>query len=133
MLIMRDRQRTTREELLPNLTAKTVSERLVPLLAADALLCTDSAATYQRIAAHAHIHHEPVNLACGEHIREGVFHIQNVNAYDSRLKLWMLRFHGVATKYLHNYLRWRRMIENLVAKANPTAILIQCQGAGSYT
>ena len=27
---------------------------------------------------------------------------QNVNAYDSRLKGWMARFIGVATKYLPN-------------------------------
>lgn len=41
----------------------------------------------------------------------GVYHVQNVNAYDSRLKEWMRRFHGVATHYLGNYLGWRRMIE----------------------
>ncbi len=41
----------------------------------------------------------------------GAFHIQNVNAYDSRLKTWMIRFHGVATKYLKNYLGWRRLLE----------------------
>jgi hypothetical protein len=34
---------------------------------------------------------------------DGAFHIQNVNAYDSRLKEWIRRFHGVATKYLENY------------------------------
>jgi hypothetical protein len=38
----------------------------------------------------------------------GVYHIQNVNVCDSRLKQWMGRFHGVATKYLENYLGWRR-------------------------
>ncbi len=36
--------------------------------------------------------------------RQGVFHIQNVNAYHSRLKTWMRRFNGVATKYLPSYL-----------------------------
>ena len=41
----------------------------------------------------------------------GVYHIQNANAYHSRLKEWMRRFHGVATKYLDHYLGWRRMIE----------------------
>ena len=40
-----------------------------------------------------------------------MYHIQNVNAYDSRLKLWMKRFHGVATQYLENYLGWRRWLE----------------------
>ncbi len=31
-------------------------------------------------------------------------HINNVNAYHSRLKEWRCRFHGVATKNLPNYL-----------------------------
>jgi hypothetical protein len=34
-----------------------------------------------------------------------------VNAYTSRLKTWMVRFKGVASKYLASYLGWRRMIE----------------------
>jgi len=37
--------------------------------------------------------------------------VQNVNAYDSRLKTWMNRFHGVATQYLEHYLGWRRWLE----------------------
>jgi hypothetical protein len=40
-----------------------------------------------------------------------VFHIQHVNAYHSRLKDWMRRFKGVSTKYLANYLGWRRLLE----------------------
>jgi len=39
-----------------------------------------------------------------------VYHVQNVNADDSRLKIWMHRFHGVATRYLPSYLGWRRML-----------------------
>jgi hypothetical protein len=31
------------------------------------------------------------------------FHINNVNAYHSRLKEWLRPFHGVATKNLPNY------------------------------
>lgn len=40
-----------------------------------------------------------------------VFHIQNVNAYHSRLKAWIGRFHGVATKYLDHYLGWFRYMD----------------------
>ena len=40
-----------------------------------------------------------------------VTHIQNANAYHSRLKEWMRWFHGVATRYLDHYVGWRRMIE----------------------
>ena len=40
-----------------------------------------------------------------------VFHIQNVNAYHSRLKNWVRQFHGVATKYLDHYLGWFRLMD----------------------
>lgn len=43
---------------------------------------------------------------------KGVYHIQNVNSYHSRLKKWMDRFNGVATKYLHHYLAWFRYIDS---------------------
>jgi hypothetical protein len=34
----------------------------------------------------------------------GAIHVQNVNAYHSRFKQWLRRFHGVASNYLPNYL-----------------------------
>jgi len=37
--------------------------------------------------------------------------IENVNAYHSRLKQWMNRFHGVATKYPDHYLGWFRLMD----------------------
>jgi transposase-like protein len=38
-------------------------------------------------------------------------HINNVNAYHGRLKQWLNRFNGVATKNLPNYLGSRRALE----------------------
>lgn len=52
-----------------------------------------------------------VNLAAGVRVLDKVFHVQNVNAYDSWLKGWMDRFHGVATRHLASYLGWRRLLE----------------------
>ena len=66
---------------------------------------------YVAITRDAGIRHEAVNTAAGERVRDRVFHIQNVNAYDSRLKQWMRRFNGVATRYPDSYLGWRRLIE----------------------
>ena len=42
---------------------------------------------------------------------DGVRHVQNGNASDSRLKSGMDRFHGVATKYLSHSLGWRRLLD----------------------
>jgi len=46
--------------------------------------------------------------APGNQTTSSRFSHQHVNAYHSRLKEWMRRFHGVATKNLPNYLGWRR-------------------------
>lgn len=62
------------------------------------------------------ITHRPVNLAAGQRVVAAVYHVQNVNAYDSRLKEWMRRFHGVATHYLGNYLGWRRQASTMPAE-----------------
>jgi hypothetical protein len=51
------------------------------------------------------------------------FHIQNVNAYHSRLKEWMRRFHGVSTRWLSRYLGWWRMIDNCHSTLTPDRIL----------
>ena len=43
----------------------------------------------------------------------------NVNAYHGRLKQWLNRFNGVATKNLPNYLGWRRALEAWGDQATP--------------
>lgn len=60
------------------------------------------------------------------------FHINNINAYHSRFKGWMRRFHGVATKNLPNYLGWRRTQEALGANITPTDWILAAIGLGPY-
>ena len=109
VLVVRDRTGETADFILPKLNAIEVSRALKPLVAADVCLCTDGASVYRAFATKAGIEHQAVS-ARRPRVR-GAFHIQNVNAYDSRLKNWMIRFHGVATKYLKNYLGWRSLLE----------------------
>lgn len=110
MLILRDRSGATTDAVLENLQAPTIHRVLKPVIAKDAVLVSDGADAYASFAAAAGIDHVGLVTSRGEH-RRGVFHIQNVNAYHSRLKNWMRRFNGVATKYLASYLGWRRMFE----------------------
>jgi hypothetical protein len=97
--------------VLPGLGAEAIAAALGPVVAGDAVLCSDGAKAYATFAAESGLHHEPVNLAAGVRVRDGAFPIQNVNAYHGRLKGWMGRFNGVATRYLPNYLGWRRTLE----------------------
>lgn len=63
-------------------------------------------------------------LSTGIRIVAGVYHIRNINAYDSRLKDWMRRFQGVATRYLDSYLVWFRTIDQMRGVSlNPASLL----------
>jgi hypothetical protein len=53
--------------------------------------------------------HEAVNVQAGERTR-GAIHIQNVNSWHSRFKNWLVRFRGVASRYLINYSGWQRVL-----------------------
>ena len=48
--------------------------------------------------------HRPINLAAGIREVAKVYHVQNFNAYESWLKTWIRRFHGVATHFLPSYI-----------------------------
>ena len=109
VLVVRDRHKSTATVILDRVDAQHVTAALAPLVDKDAVLCTDGAAVYSAFCKAKGIKHEVIKTK-GPRAR-GAFHIQNVNAFDSRLKEWMKRFHGVATKYLGNYLGWRRMLE----------------------
>ena len=124
VLIMRDRSGNTAHEVLPGLTAPDFREAIEPHVAKDALLCSDGARTFSFATRKLGMLHEALNTGAGERIRDGVFHIQNVNAYDSRLKEWMHRFHGVSTRYLSHYLTWRHMIERFGEAATPSDFLL---------
>jgi hypothetical protein len=59
-------------------------------------------------------------------------HINNVNAYHGRLKQWLNRFNGVATKNLPNYLGWRRALEAWGDKLQPPNWIKGAIGNGPY-
>jgi hypothetical protein len=110
------------------LTHPHITAVLRPLVDKDAILRTDGARVYQTVAREMGLTHRAINAQQGIRVIDGAFHIQNVNAYDSRLKQWMGRFHGVATKYLENYLGWRRMLERYRQSISPTACLCEALG-----
>ena len=110
VLVLRDRSGATTDAVLQNLKVAEIYRVLTPAVAKDAVLVSDGARAYASFATENGLDHVGLCARDGERSR-GVFHIQNVNAYHSRLKTWMRRFNGVATKYLPSYLGWRRMFE----------------------
>ena len=113
ILIARDRSKQTVDFVTGYgaITKKLLTEHLKPILDPDALLVSDSNPTYNAFCHSEGISHEAVNISQGQRVIKGAYHVQNVNAYHSRFKTWLGRFHGVATKYLPNYLGWCRVMD----------------------
>ena len=126
--VVRDRSGATADFKLRAADTTEIVPPLRALLAQDAVLCTDGASVYRAVAKKLGVTHRAINLSAGIRGIAGVYHVQNVNAYDSRLKGWMERFHGVATKYLENYLRWRRELERWGPNNSPQLGLYTARG-----
>ncbi|NHI00816.1 hypothetical protein OJHNALOF_01840 [Oceanimonas sp. MB9] len=87
--------------------------RLKHMLSKGSVLCTDGNPSYIRIAKKSTgINHKRLISLDKCRVIDGVFHIQTLNSYVSRWRLWMGRFYGVGTAYLQNYLAWFRIIEH---------------------
>jgi transposase-like protein len=103
-------------------TASQLARCLGPVLASDVLLISDAALAYRTFAAKAGLSHEIVNVKAGICAR-GALHIQNVNGWHSRFKTWLLRFRGVASRYLVHYSGWQRILDD--ARLTTPALLLR--------
>lgn len=105
-VIARDRTTQTRSFVLQRMSGKALLKTVGSSITTGSQLCSDSWRSYQTLASHRNLKHYRLNIAQHQRVIHGIYHIQNVNAYHGRLKEWIRRFHGVATKYLFNYLIW---------------------------
>ena len=120
VLVVADRSGATVSAVLPAVNADTLREVIAPVVDEDIVLVTDGHRADPRCAAAIGAHHEALNLSRSERVR-GAFHIQTVNNRHSRLKDFLRRYRGVATRYLDNYLRWFQRLE--LENASPRACL----------
>ena len=123
VLVARDRSGATADFLLEAVSKDCLSQALKPRIRADAILCTDGSAAMAAAATELRVQHEALNLSAGERVR-GPWHIQNVNAYHGRLKVWIARFKGVATDYLQSYLGWFRALDRASKNRRKSAPLL---------
>jgi len=111
ILVLRNRTGQTADFVLPaTADHEEVKAVMAWAVAGDAVLCSDGSPLLASVANALAIEHQPINVSRGQRVR-GAWHVQNVNAYQSRLKQWLRRFHGVATSYLANYLGWFRALD----------------------
>lgn len=79
----------------------------------NSILCTDSHKSYIKFAQNFELELQQIKRS--KH-KEGLYHIQHINAFHRNLKGWMDKFRGVATKYLANYMYWFKWLQFLNAE-----------------
>jgi transposase-like protein len=77
------------------------------------VLCSDSHRSYTAFAKDIQVEHKKFNASKGQRKADKIYHVQNVNNMDKRLRAFMQPFNGVATKYLQNYLHWFLVLEKI--------------------
>jgi len=101
------------------ITSERIHEKLKgSFIDQNLLLCTDANNSYKKYCKVHNIKHKVLNLSKKQRVVEKHLHLQNVNATHSRLKGWMRRFHGVASKYLQNYMNYFRTLEEFKKSDN---------------
>ncbi len=123
VLIARDRQKFTYSGVLgKGRIMKTQLDKVIgSKLSSDNTLCTDAWRAFSTYAKSKGLEHYRFKSDGTERVK-GLYHIQNVNNYHSRLKRWMQRFNGVATKYLQNYLVWFAFLDSVHFKTDDVFI-----------
>ena len=91
-----------------------ISGALLPVMARDAVLCTDGHATYERIAKDERIPHFALNAGRRSKRTPSSHHINTVNALIGRFRAFMQPFCGPASKNLAAYGRWHAARDNIV-------------------
>jgi len=115
VLVARDRNDNTVSEVATfgRPSTKQIDKVLEGSLALDCIFLSDKHPSFRCFAMQKGLQYKSLNLSKGIRVIKGIYHIQNVNSYYSRLKAWMNRFKGVATKYLINYLHWFEFINSI--------------------
>ena len=94
------------------ITKKDIECAIGEKVSKQTVLCSDGHVSYKGFAIDNKLEHHVLRADLKQYVKQKIFHIQHVNSADSRLKDWIdKRLHGVATRYLQNYLNWFRLKE----------------------
>ena len=132
ILVARDRKGATFDAVLPQVDGAAVRTALAGVVTPGNHLVGDGGRAIAAFARRAGIPFHAVPSPGKPTAKAPHLHINNVNAYHSRLKQWLKRFNGVATKNLPNYLGWRRALEAWGDQLAPPNWIKGAIGSGPY-
>ena len=119
VLVARDRKGATFDPVLPQIDGASIGAALAGIVTPGNHLVGDGGRPIAAFARRAGIPFHAVPSPGKPTPEAPHLHINNVNAYHSRLKQWLNRFNGVATKNLPSYLGWRSALEAWGDKLDP--------------
>ena len=113
ILVTRDRSKNTSTQVagLGRIDSETLKKSIGLQIVPNSILCSDEEPVYRAFCRKAKLQQVTINSQSKNRVINGIYHIQNVNAYHSRYKLWEARFNGIATKYMDNYLAWFKFLD----------------------
>jgi transposase-like protein len=132
VLVARDRKGATFDAVLPQVDGASIGAALAGIVTPGNHLIGDGGRPIAAFARRAGIPFHAVPSPGKPAPEAPHLHINNVNAYHSRLKQWLSRFNGVATKNLPNYLGWRRALEAWGDQLAPPNWIKGAIGNGPY-
>jgi transposase-like protein len=132
VLVARDRNGATFNAVLPQVDSASVARAFAGVVTPGNHLVGDGGRAIAAFARRAGIPFHAVPSPGKPAPEAPHLHINNVNAYHSRFKQWLARFHGVATKNLPNYLGWRRALEAWGDQLAPPNWIKGAVGNGPY-
>src|SRR5580692_10075625 len=132
ILVARDRNGATFDAILAQVDGASVGLALAGVVTPGNHLIGDGGKAIATFARRAGIPFHTVPAPGKPTPSAPHLHINNVNAYHGRLKQWLNRFNGVATKNLPNYLGWRRALEAWGDKLEPPSWIKGAIGNGQY-
>lgn len=96
---------------------KDIQNAIGNRISKGSILCTDGHVSYKGFAKDHNLTQVVLRANLKQHVKQGIYHIQNVNSLHNRVKKWIdSTFWGVSTKYLQNYMNWFR-IEQIFRKS----------------
>ena len=96
VLVCRDRYCNTADFVLEDGRANAIGRVLGPIVDTNSVVCTGGGKALANAIENLGVVHSRISLSKNIGVVKGVYHVENVNAYDSRLKTWSIRFHGAA-------------------------------------
>jgi transposase-like protein len=127
-----NRNRFVSEAIIEKFKLEKVLKCNHELYTIDSLFCSENKNVFKRLTKLLNIKHAKINFKNHTTTGKALIHLNNAIEYNSNLHIWMSRFRGVATKYLHNYLSWYRGLNEFYKSIPPNVVLMRAKNTTRF-